>query len=353
MKRKVFYQLVPHARSRDAVGRMAIELDKLARRSGFKSLIFTEGQQSLLPTGPLRRGARLATPAWAGARPPDVSLYHHSIGTKVADRFLDWPSPRRLLVYHNITPPALLESFDASAAAASRHGLSQLDPLIGGSFAQVGLSATSCADLKTHGAHRPIQIPFLLERFRRRLPLTAKSRDPRVLIVGRVARHKRVLEGIEAFAELKKRQPKAKLFVVGGLRGDDRYFDILRERIARPDLTGSVKLTGKISRLSLNYLYSTANALLTLSAHEGFCVPVVEAMQFGVPIVAFAGTALPETIGQGGLFVDTVDPTHVADQLQRVIVDSTLVDQLRRAQLDRLDAFDPRVVGPRYLELLR
>ena len=336
-----FYQLVPIARPRDAIGRMALGLQRLTRKMGYDSLVFTERQQSLHLGrhyfGGLRKGLLTETPFWAGEKAPDFSLYHHSIGTVVADRFLEWPAQKKILVYHNITPPELMAQSSPQAMEHAEWGLEQLTRLVQKTDLEIGLSRFSCDELKKLGARHVVQLPYFL--WKRDLPAvfrgTSRADAPLVLIVGRVEPHKRVLESIEAFASLKHRFPTARLVVAGNTKGNSAYTDEIRSRIARKDLRGSVRLTGRISDRSLNRLYSKARALLTLSEHEGFCVPLVEAMRARLPVVAFPSGAIPETLGHGGILVPSRDPQTVAKALESCFTD----DKIRVAQAEEAARF--------------
>ena len=320
---------------------MALGLQRLTDKLGYHSLLFTERQQS--PHlgrhffGGLRKGLLNETPLWAGEKAPHFSLYHHSIGTVVADRFLEWPAEKKILVYHNITPPEVMERSSPKAMEHAEWGLEQLERLVKKTDLEIGLSRFSCEELKKLGARNVVQLPYYLWN-RELQPAPAKtSGDPLILIVGRVEPHKRVLESIEAFASLKRHFPSAKLVVAGNTKGNPEYTALIHGRISREDLRSSVRLTGRISDRALNRLYQKASALLTLSEHEGFCVPLVEAMRARIPVVAFPSGAVPETLGRGGILVPSRDPQTVAAALESCFVD----DKIRVAQAEEAVRFSP------------
>ena len=85
--------------------------------------------------------------------------------------------------------------------------------------------------------------------------------------------------------------------------------------------------------------YHIADVFLCMSEHEGFCVPLVEAMYFGIPILAYASTAIPDTLGKGGLLLDKKDPIYAAEIIHRLVIDKELVFYLREEQKKRLEDF--------------
>jgi glycosyltransferase involved in cell wall biosynthesis len=84
-------------------------------------------------------------------------------------------------------------------------------------------------------------------------------------------------------------------------------------------LEENVRFHGEIDAPSLAAHYARATAFVCASEHEGFCVPLVEAMAFGVPVVALGTTAVPETVGEAGIVWDERDPRRFAVTLKRLI----------------------------------
>lgn len=326
--------MVPHARQHDAVGRMAWAMEALFRRWEKETAIFTERQQSFhfgpWRAGPLRKGLKNATPPWAGAPAPDVNVYQHSIGTVVADRFLSWPAKTKVLLYQNITPSDL-PGLSGSAKRDQDWGREQLKSLIEGSDLQVSISEYTCRELRALGAKNVLRLPYL-SWHRDITPGERVRTGPTLLVVGRVVPHKGIREAVLTLAELRKTMPSATLTVLGSLRGDDRYVESVKATILENEVKNAVVLKGVVSDSSLVQYYRTSGALLSLSEHEGFCVPLVEAMQARTPIVALNAAAVPETLGNGGLLIDNRDPVAAAAALHRVLTEIPLREALAQAQ---------------------
>ena len=113
-------------------------------------------------------------------------------------------------------------------------------------------------------------------------------------------------------------------------------------------LDDAVTLTGGVSPAELAAYYRAADVFVVCSEHEGFCVPLLEAMHHGVPIVAYAATAVPETLGDAGLLLDVKDPCTVAAAVDHVVGDAALRDATRRTRAHAASATSTsRAPGPR------
>ncbi len=117
-------------------------------------------------------------------------------------------------------------------------------------------------------------------------------------------------------------------------------------------LEDSVVFAGSVSGEELAGWYSVADVFVCVSEHEGFCVPVVEAMAWGVPVVAFGAAAVPETVGDGGVVLGVKDPVVVASAVDRVLSDEGLREVLVRRGRERAASFDVSVSAVRMGEAL-
>lgn len=328
-----FHQIAAHARSHDAIGAMALRLAKLAKDDGLRSLIFTEGRKSFLGLGPLRKQE-----AWEAC---DVALYHHSIGSPSAETFLRSDAAKRVLLYHNITPPELA----GEGADACRWGLEQLPELVHTADVAIGLSELSLGALREAGAASPLKLPYLLGPGD---ALAMRERPPLVLFVGRIEPFKGVYEAFEAFEVLSRRFRGACFAIVGDVRANPRYAERLRLAIRKAGLASRAKLLGRVSDPVLKSWYKRAGVFLTLSSHEGFCVPLVEAMRAGVPVVARRAGAIPETLGEGGILVDSTAPDVVAAALETALLDAATRRRIDAGRQAALTAFEWSRVAAAY-----
>jgi glycosyltransferase involved in cell wall biosynthesis len=173
-----------------------------------------------------------------------------------------------------------------------------------------------------------------------------------LLFVGRIAPNKCFEDLILTFHYLKQtRCPNARLFLVGSSRGMEPYLAFLEALINRLALT-DVFFAGHVSAAQWAAYYQVASLYLSLSEHEGFGVPLLESMYFGVPIVAYKATAVPETLGGSGVLVKTKDHAAIAELIAEILGDESLRNQLIAGQKARLQAFLPEVVGQQLQALL-
>jgi glycosyltransferase involved in cell wall biosynthesis len=328
-----------------AVGSHTLMARDILREAGHTSEIFTPtvhpacADAGARPLGDYRRGA-------------DVLVYHLAIGSPVANMLLGRREPL-VVDHHNLTPLRYLESWQSDAARGVVWGRAQLRELAARATLGIGDSHFNEAELIEAGYPRTTVVPILFD------PRSiAVEPDPAVerhdattwLFVGRLAANKAQHDIVKAFAAYRQfHDERARLHLVGG-GADDPYGRTLLRFIEALGLHDAVTLTGGVSAAQLAAYYATADVFVVCSEHEGFCVPLLEAMHHGVPIVAFAAAAVPETLGDAGLLLDVKDACTVAAAVDRVIRDSALRDQLVDAGRARLEQFDVARTGPQFLQ---
>ena len=152
------------------------------------------------------------------------------------------------------------------------------------------------------------------------------------MFVGRVIPNKKFETIIRAFHVYRTRHnPRARLLLVGSYSGFERYLSMLQELIASLG-TPDVHFLGHVSNEELTALYDVADLFLCASAHEGFCVPIIEAFYKGVPVLAYASTAVPATMDGGGVLYDTTDPFEIARLMEAVLDDPAVEEGILRSQ---------------------
>jgi glycosyltransferase involved in cell wall biosynthesis len=168
-----------------------------------------------------------------------------------------------------------------------------------------------------------------------------------ILSVGRLAPNKRVEDTLRAFALYTRRHSEdATLVHVGPYHEFDAYRRQL-ERLAERLGTRNVRFTGRVSRDERDGWYRHADAYICSSIHEGFCAPVVEALANGVPVVARAAGAVPETLGGAGIVLDDDDPALYSEALHELVTSRRTRSLLTRAAERRLDELAPASVARR------
>ncbi|MGA2519226.1 MAG: glycosyltransferase [Acidimicrobiales bacterium] len=263
-------------------------------------------------------------------RPDTWLLFHHSTGSAVAEAVLRRPEPT-LIDYHNITPPSYVRRWAPWMREELELGLEQLRALAPVSFFGIAHSAFSQAELTTAGCARSAVVAPLVDlaTFDRAADedVLAKRGRRRAaggadwLFVGRVSPHKAQHDLVKALACYRRFfDPDARLLLVGSSLGTD-YHRALERFVARLGLTEAVEMAGTVSDATLSAYYRSADVFVCASDHEGFCVPLVEAMHVGLPVVAFDAAAVGETVGDGGLVLADKAPMTLATAVHRVLSD--------------------------------
>lgn len=330
-----------------AVGAHAVALDAALRSWGVETQLF----------------APIVADAWRGrarshtdygrtfrAEPHDVLLYHLAVGSEVADFVL--ARPERLVVdYHNFTPPEYFDRWEPQVVPGIRWGIAQRRALGGRAVLGLADSSYNELDLARDGYPRTDVLPILIDpdTFECAVDSTRAARlasdreggGADLLFVGRMAPNKAQHDLIKVlYAYRKAFDPKARLRLVGG-SSSDRYVTAIEHFAADLGLTDAVDLAGSVSGGELAAYYRDADVFVSVSEHEGFCVPLLEAMAHEVPIVAYGSSAVPETLDSAGVVLDSKAPALVAAAIARVVNDDATRAALMAAGTERLQAFAP------------
>jgi len=345
-------QVVPSFGGRDAIGVHILHLRGVLRKIGFASDIWCEG------TFPdVRRECRLLSEMPARPLKDTWWLYHLSSGSPVAELILARPEPK-LLDYHNITPGELFGPWVPWAVEEADAGRRQLQALLDSSVFAFADSAFNESELRVRGGRYTGVVPPLFDAARLLTiadpHLLAERREQRAaggadwLFVGRVTPSKAQHDLVKALACYRRCfDPRARLHLVGSSMGDE-YPRALRRFASQLGLGSAVHVTGAVSDEQLAAYYATADVFVSASEHEGFCVPIVEAMQTGVAVVAYGAGAVPDTAGDGALVIADKSPMAVATAVHRVLSDEALNRRLLEAGARRAAHFSLASSGARW-----
>jgi len=291
-------------------------------------------------------------------RPDDLVLLHFSMGNEVFTQLAKLRA-RKVLVYHNITPAEFFRGINAHAATYARLGRRQLAELAPAMELAIGVSEYNQRELDAAGYARTAHVPILIDWRAYDTPpddaVMARwaGVGPLLLFVGRVAPHKRQDDLIRMLAYYRACiDPNARLVLVGGYRDQPQYHARLVELVKALHLEPAVAFAGAVSTPELVAYFRRASAFVSLSEHEGFGVPLLEAMRFDVPVIAFDAAAVGETVGSAGVLLKERDLAQAAEAVGLVLERPELREQLVAAGRERLKAFDPDRVALRTREVL-
>lgn len=352
--------LLPTLAGKDAVGNDALAMAHLLRERGIDTRVFCEVAVGVDET--TYEPAKLLD--FAGG-PRDLVIYHFSVGCPAARDILQRARGFRVVRYHNITPPQFFADYAPDYAQACARGRAEIPAIAQlGCELYLGCSRYNLDELVAHGA--PASRGAVFAPFHRVEQLVAAEADlglldelddgaRNVLMVGRVAPNKGHAELVDAFAAyVDGYGDPARLLIVG--KSDPRlqgYLDTVRARIDANRLGTRVRWLESVSEAQLKSVYLASHAFMTHSRHEGFCVPLIEAMALGVPVLAHGSSAIPETTGSGGIVWDEPDPWLYAASLARLGDDIRFRnDLLDAARLRYASEFSPAVLRDRFFKAL-
>lgn len=339
------HQLTYGAMFGDAISNHMLEIDARLRAWGYQTDMFA---QYVAPEmiGRVRSDGEYT--AYLDAA-EDLLIYHYSIYTPNV-RFFQAARGRRILIYHNITPARFFHGWDTSLEIQCDVGRQVLSKLVDCDLA-LGDSEFNRRELVEAGfpAEKTDVLPiFLPQRQFESLPvndaLRAKLQKPGVvnwLTVGRVVPSKAMEDVIRIFYIYNRHiNFQSRLYIVGSryIPSYDAQLDAL---VAELGLAEQVTFAGRVLDAELVTYYQTADVYITASHHEGFCVPVVECMYFGVPVLARKATATPETLGQAGILFTDLGYQQVAEMAHLLVTDNMLRSQVIHKQKERLQELGP------------
>ena len=337
-------QVLPSLASRDAIGVHTVNLRNALRAAGIDSDIYygshtPDVEHEGRPVIELGRSGR---DRWL--------LYQASIGSPVFD-ILAARSEPKLVYYHNITPAELLRDWEPAVAYETSLGRSQLARLAPQSRFAMAASAFNEAELRALGYGETAVARLLIDIGAKRDtpdPALAKSLARRkangggadLLYVGKISPHKAPHDLVKMLDVLRRTDdPHARLHMVGS-QLSEKYERALRGFIEELGLSEVALLPGSVTGAELEAYYEAADVFVMASDHEGFCVPVAEAMGHSVPVVAYGVTAIPETVGDGGLLLPDKSPVFFAAAVARVLADPTLRQVLTAAGRAQAASYD-------------
>lgn len=325
----------------DAISNEARVLRAMFRAWGHASDIFTE--QRRMPAD-LRKDARDIEEAETSIAPDDIVLLHLSIGSPVNAMFARLKCKKAIL-YHNITPPDYFRGIQEEIAHHLRAGFEQVRALAGAADVNLAVSRFNAQELALMGYRNVKVMPMKLERGQwegsldRRILQEYGDGRTNILFVGRGAPNKRIEDLLFTHYYAQRYvDSDARLIHVGSYAGLERYQALLRTKAVELKLRNYV-FAGSVPPDALRSYYAVATVFLCMSEHEGFCIPLVEAMAHRVPVLAFAAAAVPETMDGAGILLREKRFDVIAELIGRLSHDTALRESITAAQTRRLQRY--------------
>jgi len=333
-------QILPAFTGGDAISNYAVELRKLFRNWGFRSEIFVPASNFAESTSqicrPLSKHSRLSSSE-------NIIIYHFSIGDLTADYFQKARGVK-IIIYHNITPAHYFSIVKPEMAIALKQGRQKLIELAKITELALGVSEYNRKELDEAGFRRTGVIPLTIDwsgmdgEPDQSLINKYSGRGEIILFVGRVVPNKKIEDLLKAFFHFKLIKPEAHLILLGNYRDTPDYYEFL-QRIIRGLSLRDVIFTGHTTHDELLAYYQLADLFLCLSEHEGFCLPLMEAMHFGIPVLAYAAAAIPDTLGNSGVLIREKNFPAIAEMAAILCDEQDLRKKIIRGQYNRLEEF--------------
>lgn len=321
----------------DAISQEMLEIKRLLAKEGYQGKIFAE---NVLSSD--RRFAEKISKV--KIQENDVIVYHHSIHSKVLDFLLQYPN-KKILIYHNVTPENFFEPYDLRFSYLLRKGREDLEIIrenFQHSFAVSNFNLSELIHLGfNHAKHFPLHLNFQKWDHNHIESKVKTFHFPSFLFVGRIAPNK-CQDDLIRFARTWKSNfgNQFSLRMLGFCNPDQQsYLDELNFMISQLDLQNEVKIISYVDETMVKQIYQESNLFLSMSEHEGFCVPLLEAMHFQMPVVAYAAGAVPETLGNSGILFESKNFDQLTKEISKIFTSTEYRNGLIYHQNLRLDAY--------------
>lgn len=329
----------------DAIGNEVLGIRDVLTGAGYESRIYVQTADAQLEdeTEDYRD---LIT----DSHPDNILIHHFSIGSRASRIAFALPE-RMILVYHNITPPGYFVGVNSTLVQLCYIGRRELRAYVNRCTLALGDSEFNRRELEAMGFPHTDVLPVIpsfshLDREPDRLVADGFDDDwTNILFVGRIIPNKRIEDLIRFFQVYRTRyNARSRLILVGSHTGFDDYLASLYTLLASLE-TPDVHFVGHVSNEELTAFYDVADLFLSASEHEGFCVPLLEAFYRQIPVVAYAATAVPDTMDGAGVLYEYKDPRHVAAVIHAVASDPALQNEIIESQDAALNRLTQRNFG--------
>ncbi len=336
---KGIYQFLPNMSYGDAISNYALVIKDILKELGFATEIFT------INTHPKLFGLTKSYQEYKSLSSRDnLIIYQYSIGSELTE-FIKTLPDKKILLFQNITPSYFFLGINSRVEEDCRRGKEELEGLVPFIDLALGSSEFNRIQLEGLGFKFTGTMPIILndltyqKKPNKRFMKHFGDGKVNLLHVGRIAPNKRIEEIIKIFYFYHhKINPDSRLLIAGTDINMENYAFALKE-LADGFGLGEVYFLGMTTLEELNACYRVAHAYICMSEHEGFCVPLLEAMYFDVPIIAYNSSAVPYTLGDAGVLVNEKSFEEIAEMADILVRDIKLRDRVIEKQRERLRDF--------------
>ena len=333
-------QLVAGFSSGDAISNYTRELQKIFRSWGYRSEIYVQ-PSSIDPQ--VIDLCRPMSEHQEHSSSGNILIYHFSIGAMASDYFQNIPDTK-VVIYHNITPAHYFAMINPEMARYLEEGRRELLELASVTDLALGVSEYNRREMEEAGFKNTYVLPLTVDwsgmdgKPDRRILRRYLNRGEILLFVGRLVPNKKIDDLLKAFYYFKLIKPRSKLILVGKYKDTLKYYDYLQTIIHDLDLE-DVVFSGHTTHAELLAYYKLASVYLCLSEHEGFCLPLMEAMHFGIPVMAYAAAAVPDTMAGSGVLIKEKNYPEIAEMMALICGNPEFRRKISEGQYRRLAKF--------------
>jgi glycosyltransferase involved in cell wall biosynthesis len=339
LKMTKVYQMLPSFSYGDAIGKCVIDL-----YNAFKELNYETGIYARHINPLYKRIAKNYIEYIKVSDRSNIIMYHFSIGSPLSD-FIKKLKDKKILIYHNITPSYFFKGINSRVETECRMGREEIETLVNYFDMALGVSEFNRIELEEMGFKNTGVLPLFIDRNAYNTKFNYKIIDLynddwiNIIHVGRIAPNKRIEDVIKIFYFYKKINPLSRLFIIGNDIDMENYSDALRNLIDELNIS-DVYFPGHISFEDMVSYYKIANIYICMSEHEGFCLPLLESMHFGIPIIAYKSSGIPFTLKDSGIMVPEKRYEEIAELIDVIMNDEDLKKGIISKQYDRLMDYD-------------
>ncbi|NDC37470.1 MAG: glycosyltransferase, partial [Proteobacteria bacterium] len=357
MTTRAVHQLLHTLSYGDAISGEALALQRCLRSLGFTSDIFAINVHPVY-----KKEAETLGVKDYRSFPQDVEaevILHYSLGSPLNDLYRSLSRAQRTLIYHNLTPARWFRGVNPRIVRDIEQGMRELPGLCSISHRLIADSAFNAGELAALGFQDAQVLNLPIDPHRWDVPrnegifsLVSSQPGINVVHIGRLAPNKCIEDIIKAFYFLNRFIDKHSRLWLAGIDIDTEIYSFSLKRLVHAlGLEEHVIFAGCMADSELRALYEGGSVYCCMSEHEGFCLPVVEAMHFGMPVVAFASSALPDTIGSGGIVVQEKRHAEIAELLAEVARNQELRSSLITAGKARVASLSYDLFAERVKEI--
>lgn len=337
----------------DAISNDVLEIKKILDSWDYESMIFS---QHIHPK--LAHITQFFTEYQKYSSPENILIFHFSIGSEVSE-FVKTLPDKKIVIYHNITPHRYFEGINDTLVQFLKDGRKELEEYADIADLALGVSEYNRKELEELGFKKTGVLPIIIdfENYKQKpdKKILKKFNDKNInfLFVGRLSPNKKQEDVIKTFYYYNKFiNSRSRLFLVGSYVGTEKYHAQLQNLVNQLKLK-NVYIISHVDFTELLAYYKLADVFLSMSEHEGFCVPLLESMYFNIPIIAYNSTAIPYTLNGTGILLNEKNYEIAAEMAQIVVKDEKIRNKIidkQNMQLKQFDKFKLEKIFRKYIE---